>query len=223
MNVLLVSVITLVAVAFPLVNGQCASLTTTLQFDQAGFFPNPGVVDYVLETELFLETGLAAVAEVHFNYSDAVAPGTASVSIEYYTNDTTAVGFTYDNATRGCEISPNNDVSCDLGKLGIAQGTTGAPSSSSRVSPAVALAAIALYTQDFYSILLAGVVAAPRLVAAQTCAERLIVTLTLADADNKPSITPSVLTDSIKFQAQCEGGSFVACFGNILNTCRVCA
>ena len=215
MKVILVPAIAVLALAIPLVNGQCASITTSLQFEAGDFFPDVFIgPSYNLESELSLGAGLAAIAEVHVNYSSTVTSGSARVTVEYYTSDERSVGFTYDNETAGCG-RVNNDLICDLGQLGILQ----APGSSSRkVNPAVALAAIALYAQDLSSLVVAGVLLAPRLVAAQTCTERLVITITLADIENTVSATPSVLTNSIKVQAECVGGS-VTCGRNILTGC----
>ena len=217
MKLELVPVIAVLALAMPLVNGQCVTLITSFQFEDGDFFPNPNVIDYDLESELFLGPGLGAIAEVHVNYSSTVANGGAMVTIEYQTSDTGNARFTYDNETAACQ-RPNADVICDLGTLGILQDPS---SSSKRVSPAFALAAIALYAQDLSSLAVAGVFLAPQFVAAQTCTERLVITLTLPDIESTVSVTPSVLTDSIKFQAQCVGAR-VSCNRNILTGCRFC-
>lgn len=217
MKVELVSVIAVLALAIPLVNGQCVTLTTSFQFEAGDFFPTPTSVNYDLESELFLGVGLAAIAEVHVNYSSAVASGGAMVTVEYQTSTTGNVRFTYDNETAGC-VKPNADVICDLGTLGVLQDPS---SSSRRVNPALALAAIALYAQDLSSLAVAGVFLAPHFVAAQTCTERLVITLTLPDIESTLSVTPSVLTDSIQFQAQC-AGLLVTCGNNILTGCIPC-
>ena len=220
MKLLLVPVIALLTLGLPQVNSQCVSFSTSFSFDGGAFFPNPGLIFYELESELFLAPGLAAIAEVNVNYSSTVARGGASVTIEYQTSDARSVGFTYDNATAGCQTGlPNNQVVCDLGSLGILQNPG---SNSGRITPALALAAIALYAQGLSSsLVLAGVVLAPGLVAAQTCSERLVITITLAEIEDTVLITPSVLTDSIKFRAQCKGGN-AACNNNILDRCQPC-
>lgn len=217
MKVTVAQVILVMAVAIPMINGQCVNFSTSFQFTSGDFFPAPNIFDYDLSSELFLGTGLAAIAEVQVNYSSAVPSGDALVTIEYQTSDTRAVGFTYDNETAGCSM-PNSDVTCDLGKLGILQDLG---SSSRKITPAMALVAIALYTQDLSSLLVAGALLAPRMVAAQTCTDRLVISLTFAEVEDTLSISAAVLTDSIQFQAACKNPR-VSCGRNLLTGCRFC-
>lgn len=210
-------IIVALAMAMPFVNGQCVSLSTSFQFSDGDYFPTPFELDYDLSAELFVGTALAAVAEVHVNYSATVLSGDALMTIEYQTSDTKSVGFTYDNETAGCDVQ-GLATTCDLGKLGILQDLG---SSSQRITPALALAAIALYAQDLSSLLFAGAFLAPRMVAAQTCTDRLVITLTLAEIESSVSITPTVLSDSILFQASCKD-PLVTCGSNILTGCESC-
>ena len=211
MNKTLFLLIVAIATILSMVNSQCTSISTSLVFDRDIFIPNP-TVDYTLSGELDLDSALASIAEVQVNFSSTFAAGSLGLTVDYQTSASSAA-FTYDNTTVRCEATQNS-LDCDLGKVGLVENLE---SSAKRISPAVTLAVLALYTQDAYAFAFAGIVATPLMASAQ-CTNRLIVTVTLAsELESQLTVTPRVLTDSITFDAECSG-NLASCFSTILPT-----